>query len=144
MILSKENELNETVQYQLSLAQDAERERIRNEVTYYNDALSLISKLLEKIVSCENEKDFEVYINDLGKIDQSINRERLSTNQEKTYAELTKKSAEVVSAKMSYFEKRKNRDYNIQAIEAYEKVFNMFKNGKVIGDHKDAIKSSHL
>ena len=141
LIIKKEEELNKVAEYLYSIAQDEERERVKNEVTNNNDALSLLSRLLDKIVKCESEKDFEVYINDLGRIDQSINRDRLSSNQERKYVELTKQSSEIVSSKLAYFEKQKNRAYNIQAIEAYEKVFNMFKNGKVAGDHKEMLKA---
>ena len=53
---------------------------------------------------------------------------------------LTKKSSEVVSVKMASFEKKRNRDYNLKAIESYERIFNMFKNRKVVGDHKEVLK----
>ena len=73
-------------------------------------------------------------------MDQSINRDRLSSSQENKYIQLTKKSSEIVSSKMAYFENLKNRAYNIKAIEAYEKVFNMFKNGNLMSNHKDLMK----
>lgn len=140
-ILKKEEELSKASGYLLEKGQELERDKIKNEVIYNNDTLSLLNQLLEKIVKCENEHDFNIFINDLGRIDQSINRERLSSSQESKYVALTKKASEVVSTKMSYFEKIKNRDYNIKAIEAYESVFNMFKNGKVVADHKETMKS---
>lgn len=140
-IMKKEEELNEVSDFLLEREQELKREKIKNEVIYNDDALSLLKQLLEKITKCENEYDFNVLVNDLGRIDQSINRERLSSSQEKKYVELTKKTSEVVSARMSYFDRIKNRDYNIKAIEAYEKVFNMFKSGEVVANHKDALKS---
>ena len=140
-ILKKEEELSKASGYLLEKGQELERDKIKNEVIYNNDTLSLLNQLLEKIVKCENEHDFNIFINDLGRIDQSINRERLSSSQESKYVALTKKASEVVSTKMSYFEKIKNRDYNIKAIEAYESVFNMFQNGKVVADHKETMKS---
>ena len=116
------------------------REAVRQEVTYNNDALELLRQLLEKVNKCKNQADFNTYLDDMGRIDQSINRERLSKEQEAKYVELTQKSSTIVSAKMSYFEDVKNREYNISAIQAYEKVFSIFKSGKVVADHKEALK----
>lgn len=141
LILNKENELKDAADALLHKQEIEERKAIRDEVVYHNDALSLLEQLLDKITKCNSEKDFNIYINDLGRIDQSINRDQLSTSQEKKYTELTRRSSEVISSRMAYFENLKNRDYNIKAIEAYEKVFNMFRNGKVIEDHKDALQS---
>lgn len=130
LIIKKEEELNNVTE-----------KYVRNEVTYHDDALSLLSKLLDKIRKCESEETFERYINDLGQIDQKINRDRLNSNQDCKYTELTKQSSEIVSSKLAYFEKQKNKEYNIQAIEAYEKVFNVFKNGEVVGNHKEILKA---
>lgn len=141
LILRKEKKLDDTWSSFHVKEETEKREKIREEVIYHNDALALLEQTLEKMVQCENENDFNVHISNLGKIDQCINREHLSSTQEKRYVELTKKSSEIVSSKMKYFEKIRNRDYNIKAIEAYEKVFHMFKNGKVIEEHKETLKS---
>ena len=112
----------------------------REQMVYQNDALDLLEQLLDKIDKCSDEKEFNKFINDLGKIDKTINKESLSSTQERKYVYLTKKSSEIVSSKMKYFEKIKERDYNLKAIESYESVFNMFKNGKVINNHKEVLK----
>ena len=117
------------------------RETVRQEVIFHNDALELLEQLLGKIQKCERLAAFNKYIDNLGKIDKSINHDRLSNEQEKKYVELTRKSSNVVSSKMEHFENLKNREYNISAIEAYEKVFHMFKNGKVDSDHKEILKT---
>lgn len=140
-IMNKENELNQIAELLKQKQEDINRETVKQEVIYHNDALELLEQLLEKIKKCENPVDFNTYVNDLGKIDQSINRDRLSKGQENKYVELTQKSSNIVSSKMTYFENAKNREYNISAIEAYEKVFNMFKNGKVVDDHKEVLKA---
>lgn len=140
-IISKEKELEQATESLNKKQEELNIEAVRHEVVYHNDTLALLEQLLEKIKRCENQDDFNTYVNDLGVIDQSINRDRLSERQEKKYLELTKESSDVVSTKVAYFEKAKNREYNINAIEAYEKVFHMFKNGKVTDDHKELLKA---
>lgn len=139
-IISKENELNRVAEELKQKQENIDREAIRQEVIYHNDAMELLEQILEKIKRCESSGEFNKYVDNLAKIDQSINRDRLSERQAKKYVELTRKSSDVVSSKMAYFENVKNRGYNISALEAYEKVFNMFKNGKVVGNHKEIIK----
>lgn len=140
-IINKEDDLNRIAEVLRKQQEDINRKAIRQEVTYHNDALELLEQLLEKIEKCESSVDFNKYVDNLGKVDQSINRDRLSERQEEKYVELTQKSSNIVSSKMTYFENIKNREYNISAIEAYSKVFNMFKNGKMIDEHKEAIKA---
>ena len=139
-IISKENELNRVAEELKQKQENINKEAIRQEVIYHNDAMELLEQILEKIKRCESSGEFNKYVDNLAKIDQSINRDRLSERQAKKYVELTRKSSDVVSSKMAYFENVKNRGYNISALEAYEKVFNMFKNGKVVGNHKEIIK----
>lgn len=140
-IILKENDLNKVSEIISQKQDEITRETVKKEVICNNDALELLGRLLEKISKCENQADFNTYLNDMGKIDQSINRGKLSIRQEAKYAKLLEKSSVIVSAKVAYFEDLKNRKYNIKAIEAYEKVFNMFRNGEIVEDHKEAIKS---
>lgn len=140
-IVNKENELNRVSEMINQKWEQITREAARQEVTHNNDALELLEHLLEKVNKCKRQADFNTYLEEMGRIDQSINRERLSKGQEAKYAELTQKSSAIVSTRMAYFEDAKNREYNISAIEAYEKVFNMFKSGKVVTDHKEVLKS---
>ncbi|MCM1251670.1 MAG: hypothetical protein NC321_02530 [Clostridium sp.] len=140
-IIGKENELNRVAVLLKKQEENANREVIRQEVTYHNDALELIEQLLEKIEKCERLNDFNKYIDNLGKVDQSIDQDRFSERQKEKYAVLMQKSSNIVNSKLTYFENIKNREYNIDAIEAYSKIFNMFKNGKVADDHKDVIKA---
>lgn len=140
-ILEKEDELNNSSKSIYEKEENMKKEAIKKEVIYNNDALSLLEQLLNKMIKCTNENDFNECLNNLGKIDQSINRDRLSRAQEEKYVELTKKCSDIVSEKTTYFKSIENREYNMRAVEAYENVFKMFKNGQVIESHKDCIKS---
>lgn len=139
-IINKENELKRVAAVINQKQEEITRESVKQEVIYNNDALELLGQLLEKIDRCRLQADFNTYLNDMSRIDQSINRKRLSKGQETRYAELTQRSSAVVSAKMKYFDDIKNRQYNISAIETYEKVFNMFKSGDLLADHKETLK----
>lgn len=144
LIIDKENELKRVSDVISKKQEEITREALKQEIIHNNDALELLEQLLEKIKNCKNQVDFKTYVNDMGKIDQSINQEMLSKRQKDKYIELTQQSSTIVSEKMAYFENVKNREYNIRAIEAYEKVFNMFKCGEVPEDHKEVVKSLFL
>lgn len=140
LILNREQKLKNVYSLLIERENEQKKIKIREQLVYQNDALDLLEQLLDKIDKCSDEKEFNKFINDLGKIDKTINKESLSSTQERKYVYLTKKSSEIVSLKMKYFEKIKERDYNLKAIESYESVFNMFKNGKVINNHKEVLK----
>lgn len=140
-IIQKERELNQAIESLNQRQKDASKEAVRQEVIANNDTLEFLEQMLEKIRKCERPADFHTYMSELGRMDKRINRARLSERQERKYDELTQKSADIVNSKMAYFEKIRNREYNMQAVEAYEKIFNMFKNGNWIDDHKEALKA---
>lgn len=141
LIVNRENELDRISGIIDKKRNEIARKAAKEKIEYNDDALNLLGKLLEKINECTSQADFNKYLNDMGAIDQRIKQETLVDRQENLYAELTQKSSVIVNAKMAYFENIKNREYNISAIEAYEKAFNMFKSGKVGANHKEILQS---
>lgn len=117
------------------------REAVKQKIQFNDDALSLIEKLLSQIEGVKSNDEFEKIIQNIGKVDSSIDKDYLSERQMTKYSELTKASSNAVSAKMAYFEKEKTTEYNLRAIEAYEKVFEMFKNNNIPDLHKNVIKN---
>lgn len=139
-VLEKEEQLNKVITETIA-EEDKEKKRLKaQEKQYYDEAMILIERLLKDISQCKDEGLFNKKLHNLGEVDKSIRKDRLSSVQENKYIELTKKSSEIVSGRMAAFEKIKNREYNIKAIEAYEKVFNMFKYGRVSDNHKEDLR----
>ena len=125
---------------------EAEKERlkrgfIKEKIQFNDDALSLIEKLLSQLNSVNSDGEFEKIIKKLGDVDSSIDKEYLSERQLTKYSELTRTSSSLVSGKMAFFENERNKEYNLKAIEAYEKVFNMFKDNEILDSHKEIIKN---
>ena len=116
------------------------REFVKEKIQFNDEALSLVEKLLSQLNIANSNDEFEKIIQKLGAVDSSIDKEYLTERQLTKYSELTKSSSGLVSEKMKFFENERNREYNLKAIEAYEKVFNMFKNNEVADSHKEVIK----
>ena len=139
LILAKEESLNRVLNRIAEKKNELTKESLKNLVIYHNDSLDLIEKLLNKIEACKKQEEFEKYLDDIHKIDEKIKKDDLTKKQLFRYEELTRKTSSLVSQKLSFFENLRNREYNMQAITAYEKVFNMFKNGKVTEGHKEIL-----
>ncbi len=117
------------------------REAVKQKIQFNDDALNLIEKLLSQLAVVKSKDEFEKIIQNIGKVDSSIDKEYLSERQAAKYSELTEASSSAVSAKMTYFEKEKTGEYNLRAIEAYEKIFEMFKSGDIPDLHKEVIEN---
>lgn len=117
------------------------RAATKEKVKFNEDALALIERLLKQLKSTTAKNEFDKLLQNIGDVDSSLEKEYLTDRQVKKYKELTNLSSGLVSEKMTYFENQSNREYNLRAIEAYEKAYNMFKNGQVIATHKEVIKN---
>lgn len=140
-ILEKEKQLNDIYQ---KLLEDENRLRSRNEtsaIEYNNQALDLVKRLIEeKLKKASNRNDFNHVLEQISKIDKSLKQDYLTDQQKDNYDNLTKTCSETVSAKLKEFEDKSNKEYNIKAVEAYERAFQFFKNASGEEFHKDIIK----
>ena len=119
---------------------EKEQELIDANVKKNNEYLNLINKLAENIIDIDDEEQFKKRLEQIRLIDIEILKDYLTSEQKNEYERLTKKCSQIVAEKTSYFEHKKNVDYNNKAVEAYERAFDFIKTGKGFDAHLDIIK----
>lgn len=98
------------------------------------EILAMVQKLLKEIEHCTSTEQLEKYAGQVASLDQKLNHELLSENQSAAYELLSQKCTSVLEEKIKFFEKQKNKRYNLKAVEAYERVFRVFKTGAITDD----------
>ena len=109
----------------------AEENAVRVSKEKYNsEALALIERLANNIATATNEATLNRILDNIKKVDGSIETAYLTAEQSKEYERLTNKCSDAVTKKINDLEEEKNRDYNIRAVEAFDKAFRLFKNAE--------------
>ena len=118
-----------------------EQEIFDNNASENSRCLSLIDRLADDISDTTDEDQYNKRLDQIRAIDSKIKKEFLRDDQKVEYERLTKKCAQIVSNRASFFELKKNIEYNNEAVQAYEKAYNFIKSGKEFDEHLDIIKS---
>lgn len=107
----------------------SEEDAVRASKEKYNaESLTLIEKLANSILAVTDESALNKLVDNIRRVDEAIETDYLTPEQRKEYGRLTAKCSEVVSKKLKDIEEAKNREYNIHAVEAFDKAFRLFKN----------------
>ena len=92
-----------------------------------DEKLTLLEKLVNKLQNTTEQKEFDKVVGQIGDIDNILGKDSLDKPRQERYTRLTQRCTGIIKEKMSAFEKQKNVDYNLRAIEAYQRTFNFFK-----------------
>lgn len=120
---------------------DARKELLKTEISKNDEALTVLKKLMAKLNEQNDKNGFEKTLNQISQVDGLIKDNYLSERQRAEYEMITNQCSELVNKKMQLFTNQERVNYNLNAIQAYENVFNFFRNKEVVGEHKDIIKS---
>lgn len=118
-----------------------EEETLASKHQYNSDSLALIERLADRLLLLSDEAEFSKTLDQIKAIDKNIEKSCLTKDQEATYERLTKKCSDNVAAKMKEFEHSNNVQYNLQAAEAFEAAFNLYKIGKDADRHDEIIQA---
>ena len=108
--------------------QEKERVLMEKDIQFNTEAIGLISKLSDKLLTVSDEATMNKILEQIRQLDGKIKSDLLTAEQLNEYELLTKKCADAVTTKSKEFDSIKNADYNLRAVEAYERAFRMFKN----------------
>lgn len=117
-----------------------ERTLVKGKVLKNDECLQAVHGIISKIAAASNKRDFDSLLQQIQQIDSDIDKDYLTDRQKKEYDSATQECSKLVDEKVRKFEHDKNSEYNLKALEAYEKVFKYFKENKVSGDHKEIIR----
>jgi hypothetical protein len=102
----------------------AEAARKENEIKTTR-ILTDVYRLKEKLHKAATRAEFDKLLPELGKLDAQLDKNALGSASG-TYDALAKEIAELMSAKMSEFERTENRAYNERAAQAFSEAFSRF------------------
>ena len=114
---------------------------IRKKIEENDDALGLIQKLVQKLGQITQKTEFDKVLGQVQQLDEVLEKEYFAERQEKIYQQITHRCADIVDKKVQYFKRRENEQYNLKALESYEKAYRLLKNAENIADHEEIVKN---
>lgn len=113
---------------EINITESIEVEAAQKHMETTNGAhLKSLFRLKDMLYSCTNQEDFDKTLSEISVVDSKIDKDALTTEQNRVYEGLTKDHTELISSKMRELEHKKNKEYNKQAVEAYAKAFKLFR-----------------
>ena len=114
---------------------------IKKKIEDNDHVLVAVGELIRKLELVTDTTEFEKTIKQIGQADVSFEKEYFTERQQDRYDILTKRCSEIVDKKTRGLEHKRNIEYNMKAIEAYEKVFTLFKENEIPENHMDIVKA---
>ena len=114
---------------------------VKKKVEENDEILSVLQRLLQKLIQITQKAEFDKVLEQIQQLDEVLNKEYLVERQEKMYQQISKECANLVDAKIRYFKRKDKAEYNLKALEAYEKAYRMLKNAENIGESEEIIKN---
>lgn len=102
---------------------ELEKEIDRNDAILESIVI-LVNDIKNKSMS---QQDFETMVGKISQLDQQIESNYMLERQKAHYEKITKTCSQVIEIKMSIFERERNKQYNLRALETYERIFQFFK-----------------
>lgn len=140
LIRNYEAKLNAFIQESEIARENEKRDSLKKVIVKNDDNLNLIKTVVNKLSRVTSENEFNLLLEDIRKLDSSLDINNFVERQKNEYDELTKASTKIIDEKMRFFEYQKNVEYNKQALNSYERIFNIFKNGNSGGYGSGLIK----
>ena len=94
------------------------------------ECLKKLYALKDKLQAVSAQADFDAILSEIGNVDAEVAKDSFTSEQKKTYDELTEAHTELISSKMRELEYKKNVAYNKQAVESFATAFNQFRNNE--------------
>lgn len=126
--------INETKENLFNLSEEIVK--LENEL-YINDMNELITsneKVLKdlsilrgKVIKAKTQKEFDDFLIEVSEKEKLLVKDRLSSEQNKFYEELTKDYTNTISKKMEELTFQENLNYNKEALLSYKEAFDSFK-----------------
>lgn len=110
-----------------------EEERLKKEANEREAAASRNTERLKELYTYKNllrqvssQEEFDKVLSQIGSLDNEINKDIFTDEQNKAYASLSKEHTKLIGEKMQELEHSRNVDYNKRAAEAFKSAFDEF------------------
>lgn len=138
-VMSQEDRLGKLFDGIQQLRKREEHEFVKKKVVENDGVLVKLSDTMEEIKKAADKTSFDAMLHQIQQYDAMIDKAYLVDRQKDLYDSMTRQCSKIVDEKLRAFRRVTDIAYNEQALMAYEKVFQLFKTGKVPNDHKDVI-----
>lgn len=121
----------DSIYAEISNVQQKKADEENKEIERHNfECLKKLYALKDKLQAVSAQADFDAILSEIGNVDAEVAKDSFTSEQKKTYDELTKAHTELISSKMRELEYKKNVAYNKQAVESFAMAFNQFRNNE--------------
>lgn len=125
------------IRTELAAREYAERKAVFREYAEGNEkTLNIIQKLNRALSHVTEKQELNKILNQIQQLDGVLEKEYFTEYQEQLYQQISGECASITDAKIRYFNHTKNVDYNLKALEAYEKVYRLLKNAENVEECK--------
>lgn len=138
-VMSQEDRLGKLFDGIQQLRKQEEREFVKKKIVANDDILVKLPSAMESLKKAADRESFDAVLQQIQQYDAAIDKSYLTDRQKNVYDSVTRQCSKIVDVKLRAFQRVADIAYNEQALEAYERVFRYFKDGKVLDDHKDVI-----
>ena len=114
---------------------------VKKKIEENDQILNVLQKLMQKLIQITQKEEFDKVLEQIQQLDEVLNKEYLVERQEKMYQQISGKCANLVDTKIQYFNHKNKAEYNLKALEAYEKAYKLLKNADNIADSEEIIKN---
>lgn len=133
----------QTIEYILgryNLIRNIRDNMIRKSCLDNEETLKLIERLINRMGNTSEKDSFNNDLTRVEKMDMLLDKDNFTAEQQELYASISKKCATIVENRLRYFERKKNIEYNLQAVSSYEKVYQLFKGNNCPNNHEQIMK----
>lgn len=138
-IMSQEDKLAKLLDEIQQLRKQEEREFVKQKVVENDGILSKLPSVINSLTTAVDQAAFDTVLQKIQQYDSAIDKDYLTDRQRNLYESVTRQCSEIVNIKLRTFRHKVDAQYNEQALEAYERVYQYFKTGEVPSDHRDVI-----
>lgn len=138
-IMTQENKLEKLFNEIQQLQKQEERAYVKKKVMANDDVLAHLPNLMNELQKSRDKTYFDTLLQQLQQCDALIDKAYLTERQKNLYDSITQQCSKIVDTKVCAFQRVNDAEYNEQALAAYERVYQYFKNGKIPDNHKEII-----
>lgn len=139
-ILSQEDLLDDFLKEIQSLSEYERQASTKKKIEANDVLLAKLPGMIAELRTAKNRTAFDDILLEIQRLDAGIDKDCLTDKQRSFYEKATKQCSELVNDKLHAFRRAEDAIYNEQALEAYERVYQMFKTGDRPSNHKDVIR----
>lgn len=138
-IMSQEDRLAKMLDGIQQIRKQEEREFVKQKIVANDDILSKLPASMDKLKTVADKTVFDTVLQQIQQYDSEIDKDYLTDRQREVYEAVTRQCSKIVDIKLRAFQRMADAEYNERALDAYERVYQYFKSGKVPNDHKEVI-----